>query len=95
MYNKKGTKLLLAYEEYILEFIIESSRSALRYTQAVTCSHGVMATRLASNQKILGSTPSVSVLFRYFSFCLCYLLNSGVLSKLVPAICINSLYWVC
>ena len=25
------------------------------------CSRGVMATRLTSNQKILGSTPSVSV----------------------------------
>ena len=26
-------------------------------------SHGVMATRLTSNQKILGSTPSVSAIF--------------------------------
>ena len=38
-----------------------------------TCSHGVMATRLSSNQKILGSTPSVSVfanfsLFHFFYF---------------------------
>ena len=32
---KKGTKLLLAYKEYILEFIIECSRSELRYKRKV------------------------------------------------------------
>ena len=28
-----------------------------------SCSRGVMATRLTSNQKIVGSTPTVSALF--------------------------------
>ena len=58
-----------------------------------SCSRGVMATRLTSNQKILGSTPSVSVFVNFsFSLSMFRLLIWSVLSKQLHTLSINSLY---
>ena len=55
--------------------------SNLFWWKLTICSHGVMATRLTSNQKILGSTPSVSVFALTFLFSSHSPLNRIVLSQ--------------
>ena len=53
----KGTKLLLAYKEYTLEFIFESSRSELRYKILLSASIAKLVRRHTSNVEIIGSNP--------------------------------------
>ena len=57
----KGTKLLLAYKEYILEFIIESSRSELFIHAYEFGRVAQLVARFPCKEEVSGSIPDSSI----------------------------------